>query len=84
MIKEYRIYVNDGGGSLPVMWAPIFDTLEEAQAWVNKDHGWEGRVDVEEFEYEECACKGCMEKVDYSSFYCQECFDQNCEEEENH
>lgn len=35
-------------------------------------------------ELEECVCSGCMEPAKYSRFYCQECFDQNCKEEENH
>ena len=84
MAKEYRIYIDDGGGALPVRWAPVFDTLKEAEDWVNKDHDWDGRVEIEEIEYDECVCTGCMERQLYSRFYCQECFDQNCEEEENH
>ena len=84
MIKEYHIYIDDGGGSLPVRWAPVFDTLKEAEEWVATSDDWEGRVEIEEVEYEECACNGCMEKATYSTFYCQECFDQSCEEGENH
>jgi hypothetical protein len=50
MAKEYHIYIDDGGGSLPVRWAPVFDTLKEAEDWVNNSDDWEGRVDIEEFE----------------------------------
>lgn len=32
----------------------------------------------------ECKCTGCMEEEIYARGYCQECWDQNCEEDENH
>jgi hypothetical protein len=53
MTKLYRIVTNIGYGWDIVQWAPLFETKEEAEEWLLDDHGWDGRVDVEEIEVEE-------------------------------
>lgn len=50
---RYGIEINDGGGWLPVDWAPYFDTEAEAQAWLEGDHEWDGYTQTYSFEVEE-------------------------------
>jgi beta-mannanase len=51
----WRVCINYGSGYgwVPVRWAPIFDTKEEALEWARQDHGWESPVDVFDEEWEE-------------------------------
>lgn len=45
----YSAFVRDWEGSWRVLWAPDFDTPEEAQAWIDKHSPWdEGTPRVEE------------------------------------
>jgi hypothetical protein len=56
----WRVYVDYGSGYgwVPVRWAPLFDTQEEANEWISGDHDWESPVrafdeEIEEEEEEE-------------------------------
>lgn len=53
--KRWRVYLNYGSGYgwVPVNWAPIFDTEEEAREWIMQDHDWDAPVDIDWEEYEE-------------------------------
>lgn len=50
----WRVYLNYGSGYgwVPVNWAPVFDTEEEAWEWVRQDHDWDAPVDVDSEEVE--------------------------------
>ena len=53
--KLWRVVLNYGSGYgwVPVNWAPIFDTEEEAHEWMSQDHDWDSPVDVDWFEVDE-------------------------------
>lgn len=44
----WRVYIDYGSGYgwVPVNWAPVFDTLDEANRWISGDHDWEARVEA--------------------------------------
>jgi hypothetical protein len=44
----WRVYIDYGSGYgwVPVNWAPVFDTLDEANKWISGDHDWEARVEA--------------------------------------
>jgi hypothetical protein len=83
----WRVYVDYGSGYgwVPVNWAPTFDTEEEAREWISRDHGWESPVDVEPEDWEEeCECVNCAaEENILPNGYCEECFDQGCDDDDN-
>jgi hypothetical protein len=39
----FAIYTSSGDR---VLWAPIFDTMAEAETWMNGDHDWEERMEI--------------------------------------
>jgi hypothetical protein len=48
----WRVYANYGAGYgwVPVNWAPIFDTKEQAWAWVLDGREWDSDIDVQDEE----------------------------------
>jgi hypothetical protein len=44
-MTENKFFIVTGGYT--VSWAPRFDTRREAELWMNEDHGWEERTEVE-------------------------------------
>jgi hypothetical protein len=52
-MSKYSVHISYPElGWVPVRWAPIFDSKEEADAWISGDHDWDGRVEAFEMEEE--------------------------------
>jgi hypothetical protein len=52
----WKVYLDYGSGYgwVPVRWAPVFDTEEEAREWAHReDHDWDAPLDVMSEEWEQ-------------------------------
>ena len=46
-MAKYSVYISYPKlGWVPVQWAPIFDSKEEADAWISGVDDWDGRVEA--------------------------------------
>ena len=56
-MAKYRVMTNVGYGWEEVVWAPIFDTEDEAWEFISADgepdYAWDGQVNVFEIEEDE-------------------------------
>lgn len=51
-MSKYVVHGREPGeGWIPISWAPVFDTEQEANDWINDpSHDWDIHVDVMEVE----------------------------------